>query len=172
MQNNADSQIVIGQINGIYGTQGWVKVFSYTQPIGNILQYQPWLVKKDGAWLELRVINSHKPVEGKAIVVQLEGLNDRDLAREYMGAEVAILRSQLPEDDAYYWVDLIGCQVINQDQQQLGKVSEMIETGAHDVMRIQQADRQVLIPFVRDVYVLAVDLEQQQILVDWELETD
>lgn len=167
MQNNLDNYVVIGQINGIYGTKGWVKVFSHTQPMGNILSYQPWLVKTNDGWQSLKVLNSHKPVEGKAIVVQLESLVDRDQAREFIGADIAILRDQLPVDDGFYWVDLIGCKVVDQDQNILGQVTEMIETGAHDVMRIKNGSEQILIPFVRDVFVLAVDLDQKQISVDW-----
>lgn len=135
--------------------------------MGNILSYQPWLVKTKDGWQSLKVLNSHKPVEGKAIVVQLESLVDRDQAREFIGADIAILRDQLPVDDGFYWVDLIGCQVVDQDQNILGQVTEMIETGAHDVMRIKNGAEQILIPFVQDVFVLEVDLDQKQISVDW-----
>lgn len=168
-------KLIIGRINGVYGVKGWVKVYSHTDPVGNILSYQPWLVKRQGQWVEMQVIDTHAPQGGKAIVAHLKGIDSRELARELMGCDIAVTRDQLPEDeDGYYWTDLIGCEVKNQQGELLGQVTELVETGAHDVLRVK-GERSHLIPFVFDNYILDVDLEHQQILVNWqadELEED
>jgi 16S rRNA processing protein RimM len=164
-----DNKLIIGRINGVYGVKGWVKIYSHTDPIGNILHYQPWWVKKQGQWVSMNVLNSHEPQGGKAIVAQIEGVDSREQAREMMGADIAIERNQLPENDqAFYWTDLIGCQVVNHQGKTLGLVTELVETGAHDVLRVKGDSAQYLIPFVFDVYVSDVDLEAKRINVDWD----
>lgn len=154
----------------MYGVKGWVKIYSHTDPVGNILNYQPWWVKRQGQWVEMKIVDSHAPQGGKAIVAQLETIDSREQARELMGSDIAVYREQLPEDDdGFYWTDLIGCEVVNQQAVPLGQVTELLETGAHDVMRVK-GEQSYLIPFVMDVYVLEVDLGARQIKVKWEPE--
>lgn len=120
----------------------------------------------------MNVVEAHEPQGGKAIVAHLEGINSREDARELMGCDIALNRSQLPdEDDGFYWADLMGCQVKNAAGELLGTVSELIETGAHDVMRVK-GEKEHLIPFVMAVYVLDVDLTQRIITVKWDVLAD
>lgn len=87
-----------------------------------------------------------------------------------MGCDVAIVPEQLPKEDPtdFYWVDLIGCTVETLSGEVLGVVKEMMETGAHDVMRVRQGKNDELIPFVLDRVVKQVDIAQKRILIDWE----
>jgi len=66
---------------------------------------------------------------------------------------------------------LIGCQVTTQDNIALGEVTEIVQTGAHDVLRIK-GDQEILIPFVMDRFIQSVDIDNRQIIVDWELEEE
>lgn len=167
----SNDKLIIGRINGVYGVKGWVKIYSHTDPVGNILNYQPWWVKRQGQWIEMKIIDSHAPQGGKAIVAQLETINSREQARELMGSDIAVTRQQLPDDeqDGYYWTDLVQCQVENQQGVMLGKVTELVETGAHDVLRVK-GEATHLIPFVWDVYIVDVDLDKQVIKVNWQPE--
>ncbi len=172
-----DDKLIVGQINGIFGVNGWVKVFSHTDPRKNILDYSPWTIKFKGEWQEVKVESSKVQSGGKTLVAKLENVTDRDLAREYMGCDIAIDRSQLKQsEDGWFWIDLIGCQVTTQEGVVLGDVKEMIITGAHDVLRIQNSSAteasEVLIPFVMDQFILSVDIVAKQIVVDWALEDD
>lgn len=165
-----NEKLILGRINGVYGVKGWVKIYSHTDPVGNILSYKPWWVKRQGQWVEMKVVESHAPQGGKAIVAHLESVNSREQARELMGSDIAVMREQLPDDeDGFYWTDLIGCQVENSQGLLLGEVTDLVETGAHDVLRVR-GDMQILIPFVWDVYVLGVDLDKRLIKVEWQPE--
>ncbi len=170
MTHMAAEKLIVGKINGLYGVQGWVKVYSHTDPIENIFRYQPWWLKcQDGQWHPVKVLRHRTHLGGKALVAQLEGIHDREQARALMGCEIAIDRDQLPPaEDGYYWADLIGCDVYDQQGAHLGRVVNMIETGAHDVMRIQGNGQQHLIPLVEGHYVTAVDIPGKRIDVDWE----
>jgi len=172
----SDDKLIVGQINGIFGVNGWVKIFSHTEPRKNILDYSPWIIKFKGEWQHIKVENSKVQSGGKTLVAQLENVTDRDVAREYMGCEIAIDRSQLKQSqDGWFWIDLINCQVVTQEGVVLGEVKEMIVTGAHDVLRVQSESEgasEVLIPFVMERFILSVDIKTKQIIVDWELEED
>jgi 16S rRNA processing protein RimM len=168
--------IVVGKISSPYGIKGWVKLFSYTDPVENILQYQPWFIKQQGIWKKVAIEQGR--IHGKILVAHIETVNDRDSAEQLKGCEIAILRAQLPaaKPGEYYWIDLIGLQVINQQGIELGVVDHLMETGANDVLVVRgdtkqgnkHGESERLIPFVLDLFVKSVDLENKTIHVDWD----
>jgi 16S rRNA processing protein RimM len=106
---------------------------------------------------------------GKGVVAQLAGYADRELARELIGADIAVERAQMaaPAANEYYWTDLIGAAVVNRDGVEFGRVDHLLETGANDVLVIRGERGETLVPFVAGRYVLEVDLGRKRILVDW-----
>ena len=169
--SQAFKPLIVGKLNGASGIKGWVKVYSYTDPKENILNYSPWYLKLDGQWQQVSILNGRE--QGKTVVAQLEGCNDRNTAESYRGVEIAIEESQLPqlEEGEYYWRDLIGLTVVNMAGEELGTVKRMMETGANDVLVVKTASKEeLLIPYVPEYSVMKVDLESKQITVDWELD--
>jgi 16S rRNA processing protein RimM len=158
--------VLIGRVSGVFGTRGWLKVYSYTRPHDNLLTYAAWYLGGEGRWREHRVTSSKK--HGPGLVAQLDGISSRDLALELVGCDIAITRSMLPINAAgeYYWADLIGMRVRNLSNVDLGEISQMLATGANDVM-VVQGDTARLIPYVSGVYVIDVDSEFRTVLVDW-----
>lgn len=159
--------MVVGRIGGSHGLRGDVKVVSYTEPREQLLQISPWHLRRpDGVEASLSVVSGS--AEGKRLVARLEGVEDRDGARAWLDANVAVRRGQLPNAEAgrYYWVDLIGLSVVNREGVGLGTVATLMETGANDVL-VVQGERERLIPFVPGLVVLEVDLEAGVIEVDW-----
>ncbi len=103
------------------------------------------------------------------MVAQFEDVSDRNAAEAMQGRLVGVSRSELPKTgkDEYYWGDLIGLDVVNTQNQSLGKVLGLIETPANDVLRVGVDEgKERLLPFVATV-VLDVDRESGRILVDW-----
>ncbi|GAA4364212.1 ribosome maturation factor RimM [Kangiella marina] len=167
--SEAFEPLIVGKLNGAYGIKGWVKVYSHTSPKENILNYKPWYLKLNGRWQEVAILNGRE--QGKTLVAQLEGCDDRSQAESYHGIEIAIEKSQLPElnDGEFYWRDLIGLSVVNQAGEQLGQVKKLMETGANDVLVVKSSKGdELLIPYVPDYSVIDVDLKTAQITVDWE----
>lgn len=158
---------MLGRITGIFGTRGWVKVWSYTEPAANILDYRRWQVSTPTGWVPVEVVDGQR--QGKNMIVHLRGCDDRDQARAYMGAEVAVGRDELPElaSGEYYWTDLEGLRVVNQDGVELGTVESLLETGANDVL-VVKGERERLIPYLPDRVVMAVDLAHGLLRVDWD----
>ncbi|WKJ89663.1 ribosome maturation factor RimM [Methylomonas montana] len=158
----------VGQVSGVFGVKGWVKVYSFTDPRENILQYSPWILRKNNQIHEVKLLGGRR--QGSLVVANLQDINDRDAAAELMGSDILILRQQLPKPDAdeYYWADLIGLEVQNQEGCKLGKVDHLLETGANDVLVVVDGDIERLIPFLQQSTILKVDLDGGVIVVDWD----
>jgi 16S rRNA processing protein RimM len=167
MQDKA-SLIVIGKIVGVYGIKGWLKILSFTRPKENILEYVPWLIKQNEAWQAMSVVEGRP--QGKGLIASFAGITDRDEAMALVDSEIAIQRDQLPaaKEGEFFWVDLINLQVINEQNEILGVVTELLETGANDVLVVEAEKQRYLIPYVQDVYIKDVDIEQGIIQVDWQ----
>lgn len=161
--------ISVGKISGVFGVKGWVKVFSFTDPRENILTYSPWLLKKDDETKIVNVVDGQ--LQGKTIVAQLAGVNDRDQAASLMGWDIFISQDQLPKaaKGEYYWSELIGLNVETIDGVRLGVVDSLLETGANDVI-IVQGERERCLPFLKGQTIINVDLDAGKIIVDWDPE--
>ena len=171
--NNADSNddenIIVGKINGVYGVKGWVKVYSYTDPREAITQYSPWYLKQNGVWKAVKIIDS-KP-QAKTVIAKIEGCDDRDAAMLFSGTEVSIKPEQLspPDENKFYWRDLIGLRVRSQDDFDFGVVTSLMETGANDVLVIKSDEgKETLIPWTMGQAVIQVKLDDGLIVVDWD----
>lgn len=166
-----DEQLVVGRVVGLYGVQGWVKIESYTDPRENIQNYAPWRLSVRGRQRTL-LAESVKP-QGKGLIVRFEGIQDRDAAVELLDSEISVGSEQLPDLSAgeYYWRDLIGLTVINRQAEELGRVESLFETGANDVLVVRDDRREILIPYLPNQVILAVDLVKGQLLVDWDVES-
>lgn len=164
------STLLVGRIGGAYGIKGWVRVHSFTDPISNIFDYSPWRLHAaiDGKQSRLVEVVKGKP-HGKGLIVQLEGVSDRDAAESLKGLEIRVERTRLPEPEAgqYYWTDLEGLRVEDAAGNELGTVDQLIDTGSADVMVVTGGNRR-LIPFIYGDTVVAVDLDAGCIRVDWD----
>lgn len=169
MPQDSRQLVTLGRISGLYGVNGWVRVFSHTAPRENIGAYSPWLVRSDGHWnsYEVEAVRRH----GKGVVARLAGVEDRDAAAALLGADIAVTRDQLGEPDAgeYYWTDLEGLEVVTTEGTLLGVIDHLFETGANDVM-VVKGDRERLVPFVAPDVVREVDLESGRVVVAWDPE--
>lgn len=155
-------------MSGVFGIKGWVKVYSFTDPRENILQYSPWYLQKNNRIQEIKLLGGRR--QGSLVVAELQNIIDRDHAAELMGSEILIRRQQLPRPEVgeYYWADLIGLDVQNQEGYKLGKVDHLLETGANDVLVVVDGDVERLIPFLQQSTVLKIDLDDRVITVDWD----
>lgn len=158
----------VGQVSGVFGVKGWVKVYSFTDPRENILQYSPWFLQKNNQLREIKLLAGRR--QGSLVVAELERVGDRDLAAELIGADILIRKQQLPKarDGEYYWADLIGLEVRNQEGCKLGKVDHLLETGANDVLVVVDGELERLIPFLQKSTILKIDLDDGLIIVDWD----
>jgi len=170
LQHKPDEQnpmVVMGKVAAAHGVQGWIKVQPYTAEPGSLVDYRTWwLGDEQQGWRELDVLKSE--LRGKSVVAQLMGCHDRSVAEQYKGLLVAVQRSKLPkpDEDEYYWSDLIGLEVVTPDGERLGVVDNLLDTGANQVLCVRGAEKEILIPFIAQV-IRQVDMEGKVICADW-----
>lgn len=163
--------IEMGYIATAFGIKGWVKIKCTTEYDDSLSDYDViYLRLPNKQLLDKKIENSF--VRDGIFHAKFLGVEDRDAAFALRGATVCVDRQEFPEpeEDEFYWVDLIGLSVVNQQEESLGIVKDLMATGANDVLVvIDDAKTERLIPFV-SAHVLNVDLTNKQITVDWGLD--
>jgi 16S rRNA processing protein RimM len=167
----AGRRVLIGRIVGLHGVQGWLKIESWAEPRMRIFDYQPWLIGT-APGVEMKVSGATGRPQGKGMVAQLPGVDDREQAAALVGNDIYVAREQLPAaaEGEYYWVDLEGLEVVTTEGVALGRVSHLFATGANDVVVVRNGERERLIPFIQGSYVRSVDLSAGRMVVDWDPE--
>ncbi|ODU00324.1 MAG: 16S rRNA processing protein RimM [Thiobacillus sp. SCN 63-1177] len=155
----------MGRIAAPFGIKGWIKVQPYSEDPGTLMDFASWRLGRgeQQAHYSVEAVQDH----GKALVAKLAGIDDRDAAYALRGQEISVAKRDLPppEENEFYWSDLIGLTVVNREGAELGKVDSLMEGGANDLLVVKGA-REHLIPFVA-AFVGKVDLAGGTIEVDW-----
>ncbi len=170
--------IEVGRILDAWGIKGWFKVMPYSASPEALFSSRRWflLPAEKGAKafagpvkLAIKEAREHSD----SVVASAHEVPDRTAAEALRGARIFVARSSFPtpEPDEYYWVDLIGLDVVNRAGLALGTVRELLSTGPQTVLVIgyehDGESHERMIPFV-SAYVDAVDLPARRITVDWQ----
>ena len=170
--------IEIGRIADAWGIKGWFKVLPHSASPEALFSSKRWYLQPSerGAktfsgtvLLRVREAKEHSDT----VVASAHEVDDRAAAESLKGARIFVARSSFPtaEPDEYYWVDLIGLDVVNREGLALGRVKELMSTGPQTVLVIEytEGDKTLerMIPFV-NAYVDSVDLPGRRITVDWQ----
>lgn len=170
--------VEVGRIADAWGIKGWFKVLPYSADPEALFSSKRWylLPAERGAKtfsgtvkLAIKEARDHSG----AVVASAHEVNDRGAAEAVKGARIFVPRSSFPtaEKDEYYWVDLIGLEVVNREGVALGQVADLLSTGAQTVLVIgytQEGEaHERMVPFV-SAYVDGVDLPARRITVDWQ----
>jgi len=188
---------VAGQFGAAHGVRGAVRLRSFLSDPESLYSYAQWFIPQAqlcavfglkqveltrkmattlvqgfdpdrDEQLQLFVITAPKQVSQG--IVQLPLINDRTFAQRLTHLQLYLPVEQLQslDDNEFYWRQLIGMTVIDKNDLILGKVVDLLETGANDVLVVvDETQRRLLIPYVPDRYVRSVNLEARKIYVDW-----
>lgn len=183
-----DDAVEVGRVIEAWGIKGWIRVQPYAADPQAVFSSRRWFLQppegkprpKDAPPLPRLLRITQAKEHGEGVVAAAQELPDRTAAEALKGARIFVPRSSFPTaaDNEYYWVDLIGLQVINREGEVLGTVADLLDTGAHSVLRLtyevtdalgQPRVAERLIPFVA-AYIDQVDLPGRRIVVDWGLD--
>jgi len=169
-----EEKVLLGKINGLFGIKGWIKVFSYTQPRDKVVEYKHWYLGDDQhrqlEQVEVEQGQSHKA----GVIAKLKSINDRDDAVRLLNQNIWVAVDQLEtlSEDEYYWFQLIGLEVYDVDSNYIGKIKDLMETGANDVIVVagegKHTKKEHLIPYLQGQVIKNIDLEQQRMVVEWD----
>jgi 16S rRNA processing protein RimM len=156
----------MGRILGPFGIQGWIKLRTFTESPDGLAGHPEWWLRTKAGWRSAAL--QELKVRPAAVSAKLAGVDDRNAAELLRGLDVAVTREELGEaaEGEFYWVDLVGLEVVNLQGEKLGRVEELLRTGGSDVL-VVSGGRERLIPFIAD-YVKSVDREAGRITVEWE----
>jgi 16S rRNA processing protein RimM len=172
--------VLVGYVTGAYGIQGWVRIRPYSADADALLHAKTWWLEGPQSHPELRDVEvMQAKAHGGDTVARLMGVADRNAAEALKGTAVQISRRHFPalDNDEYYWVDLIGLAVENLQGETLGQVIDLMDNGAHPILRValpaepveepaKEPVPEMLVPFVEQ-FVKTVDLAGKKITVDW-----
>lgn len=176
--------VEVGRVIGAWGIKGAIKVLPFSSAPEALFSTKRWHIRPAVVQRPvsisavpmpelLRVVQARE--HGDGIVANVQDVDDRTAAEALAGARVFISRTSFPtpDENEFYWVDLIGLDVVNREGLALGTVVGLIETGPHCVLRIHphgkvevSVSEECLVPFV-GAYVDDVDREARRITVDW-----
>nr|WP_047198025.1 ribosome maturation factor RimM [Caldimonas brevitalea] len=180
-----EDAVEVGRIVDAWGIKGWLKVQPYSSDPQALFSSRRWFIKpsegpspgtgkvRTGAPRLLKITQAKD--HGDVVVAAVQDIDDRNGAESLKGWAVFISRASFPTADAdeFYWVDLIGLAVVNRQGERLGAVADLLDTGAHSVLRVldetQAEPVERLIPFVA-AYIDKVDQTERVITVDWGLD--
>lgn len=170
--------IEVGRIADAWGIKGWFKILPHSAHPEALFSSKRWFLLPTEKGVPtfqgcVRIAISQVKEHSDSVVACAQDIADRNTAEALRGARILISRASFPTPatDEYYWVDLIGLDVVNREGENLGKVHELLSTGPQTVLVLQylQAEKAMerMIPFV-SAYIDKVDLPNRQILVDWQ----
>lgn len=178
--------IEVGRIADAWGIKGWFKIIPYSASPEALFSSKRWFLlppeKRAGVVAKEPLFNGTQQIKiriakehSDGVVAQADGVDDRSTAELLKSCRIFIGRSSFPSaaKDEYYWVDLIGCAVVNREGVALGVVKDLMATGPQTVIvaerEVEGKAVETLIPFV-DAYVDSVSLSDKLITVDWQLD--
>jgi 16S rRNA processing protein RimM len=172
-------KVLIAKVISAFGIKGEVKILSYAENPLNIEKYE--LFDAKGNSLKLKISNKNKAVIGTnasgepIFIAKIEGVNDRTLAETLRGQDLFASRENFSKTkkDEFYYVDLIGLNVVDMDSKKIGKVLSVNDFGAGGMIEIEfdeadaKSNREKIenFPFKNAVFP-EVDLEKNFIRLD------
>ncbi len=160
-----DEMVPIGKIVGTHGIKGLLKVYSYS---GNIQSLQAaetaFLKGKDGTLREYSVKSVSAHTGG--FILGLDDFSDINQVLSLSGSELCLKLSQLPapDENEYYWRDLIGLDVFTDQGVELGALVDIFETGSSDIYVVRGISKEYLIPAIADV-IARVDIPGKKMII-------
>ena len=170
--------IEVGRIADAWGIKGWFKVLPYSASPEALFSSKRWFLQpaergaKTFSGTVLLKVKEAKEHSDSVVATSAE-VPDRNAAELLKGARIFVSRASFPtpETDEYYWVDLIGLEVINREGVALGAVRELLHTGPQTVLVLAYEEegkaKERMIPFV-SAYIDNVDLAGRRITADWQ----
>lgn len=165
MENQDPSPVLVARIAKPHGIHGEVVLDSFSDVEGRLEDTQAFLLMRDGAVIRKLEVESRRFFGGRH-VLQFSGVQDRTEAEKLRGMELAVPGEEIGElpPDQYFIHDLVGMVVRLKDGREIGKVKDVIRTGAADLLEVGE-NGNILIPFT-DPICVEVNSELRQITVD------
>ena len=154
----------VGVITTTHGVRGEVKVFPTTDPERFLdLEYVILDAGREMKKLEIRNVKFFKNL----VILKFKGIDNINDIERYKRCPLLVERKDAVEleEDEYFIADMIGIEVVTEDDKPFGTLKDVMETGANDVYVIDTDEHgEVLVPAIREC-ILDVDIENQKMKI-------
>ena len=158
----------LGKIVGPFGIDGTVKVFSTTDnaPKRYKKGAEVFLYDEKTGQHTKYVVISYK-MSGKFDLVKLEGINTPEKVDDFKNNEIHVLKDTADLEVGYYFYsDLVGCKILDQNNNELGIVSKVEEFPAQITLRVKRnSQKDFFVPFIKE-FITSVDIENKSIIIN------
>lgn len=149
--------LLIGRVRAPRGIRGELKVGVYPEDVARLEALREVYLSTDGTHLVRFEVRRARFFAGQ-LLLSLNGIEDRNAAEQWPGALVYVPKEALPlSEDEYYYHQIEGLTVITSEGELLGRVTEILPTGANDVYVVRGSEGEILLPAIKQV-ILRVDL--------------
>ncbi len=151
---------VIGEIVKTRGLRGCLKILTQTEA-KNIIADLKFVYLEDVRGQRINHDIRGITASGKFVFLELKDIADKDTAQRLVGYKVLIPRDKLEDlpQGEYYWQDIIGLDVFDEQGKYLGRIESIFPTGSNDVY-VCQGEREILLPAIVEV-VRHIDIEKK-----------
>ncbi|WP_457574766.1 ribosome maturation factor RimM [Desulfolithobacter sp.] len=157
-----DEYVLLGKVTKPHGIRGEIKVYPYSGDPAGLGEYERiWLSGDSGEKTCYRVVRSR--IQGRLALLTLGDCTSRDQAESLAGQELWVRRSEMPEvdEDEFYLQDLEGFRVV-EDGREIGRITGILETGAHDILVVRDGAREYLIP-VQSGFIVSIGDDEVEV---------
>ena len=159
--NSKTDLITIGEVVKTRGLRGCLKVLSFVDTADISAELEFVYVQDNSE--QRKFFNLSKiDISGKFLFIELVTIDNVDLAKTFVGYKIVIPRSMLKElpDGEYYWRDIIGLNVYNEEGKLLGRIESVFPTGSNDVYVCKGEEREILLPAIAEV-IQFIDIDKK-----------
>lgn len=157
----------VGKIVNTHALQGEVKVVSNSDFKEERFKKGSQLyIDFNGEYIEV-VVATHREHKG-ADLLKFKHLNSINDVEKYKGCALLVSGEDLEEleENEFYYFEIIGCTVKSTEGEEIGKITEILETGANDVWVVKRPNQKdALIPYIEDV-VKFVDIDAKEVIIE------
>ncbi len=151
--------MTVGQIINTHGIKGELKIYPLTDDLRRFRKLKVVYIdsiERTVVWCKL---------QSDKVILKIEGIDSIEEAVKYKDKYLDVSREDAVklEKDSYFIADIIGCNVVDENGVEYGKIADVIKTGSNDVYWIKDG-KELLIPALKDI-VTNMDVENKKIII-------
>lgn len=152
--------ISVGKISGTHHLKGTVKVSSNFEDL-SIIVGSKVIVKNESGMSRILTVTNIKKISPKRLAFDFEEITNKTEGTALSGYSIYVRKDILGlEEDEYYASDIIGMKAVTVDGEDLGEITDLMETAGHDIYIIGRGKNEIMVPSV-DEFVKDIDFEKR-----------
>jgi 16S rRNA processing protein RimM len=157
----------IGRVAKPHGVSGKIKIDYFGEDLNHFLLYREIFIKDHTGRLQAYDISEVVPQTSR-LIIKVKGIERREEVEPLVGREIFIKMKSLPdlEEGEHYWFEILGMVVETEKGKRIGRIKEILPTGANDVYVVEGKSREIFLPAIEEV-IQSIDVKAGRMKVIW-----